>query len=248
MFSTDRILRRGAIAIACLAGLGGTALAETLVVRAGGPSARNFPAGKTLATNSRITLLAGDTLTVLDSRGTRTLRGPGTFSAEAPAGKQTNASFTRLISTQNKRRARTGAVRAPEGEPVVARPSNLWDIDTARSTTMCVTDAGGLRLWRADKVGDAALTLTNDATGKATRIAFRSGMQEAAWPADMPTAEGARYTLRRTGQAAPVRIAFARFTGNMQDPANTASALLAKGCSAQYDLLVTALERQEGAL
>ncbi|RJF93162.1 hypothetical protein [Sphingomonas cavernae] len=245
MFSTDRILMRGAIAIACLTGLGGVALADTLVVRAGGPSARSYPAGKTLPANAKITLVAGDSLTVLDSKGTRTLRGPGTYSAEASAGAQSNTSFSRLVSTQNKRRARTGAVR---GTDRTARPSNLWDVDTGRSTTMCVAETAGLRLWRSDKEGDAVLTLTNDASGKSTRVTFRSGTQEAGWPADMPVAEGTRYTLTRAAQATPVKIAFARFAGDVQDPANTASALLAKGCSAQYDLLVAALEAQGGAL
>ncbi|MCJ8155895.1 hypothetical protein [Sphingomonas sp. LaA6.9] len=245
MFSTDRILMRGAIAIACLTGLGGVALADTLVVRAGGPSARNFPAGKTLAPNAKITLVAGDSLTVLDSKGTRTLRGPGTYSAEASAGAQTNTSFSRLVSTQNKRRARTGAVR---GTDQTARPSNLWDVDSGRSTTMCVADAKGLRLWRSDKEGSAVLTLLNEASGKSAKVTFPSGTQEAGWPADMPVAEGARYTLSRAGQATPVKITFARFAGNVQDPANTASALLAKGCNAQYDLLVAALEQQAGTL
>jgi len=216
------------------------------VVRAGGPSARSYPAGKPIAANSKITLVAGDMLTILDSKGTRTLRGPGTFNAEATAGAaRTNTSFSRLVSTQNKRRARTGAVRDVGGK-MVARPTNLWDVDTSRDATMCVADTGTLRLWRPDKQAAATLTATNDATGKSATIAFTIGTQEASWPtAQLPAAEGARYTLKRAGQAAPIRVTFAKFAGTIQDPASTASALLAKGCSVQYDLLISALENAE---
>ena len=41
-------------------------MAEVLVVRATGPSAKKFPAGKALADNARITLAANDSIVVLD--------------------------------------------------------------------------------------------------------------------------------------------------------------------------------------
>lgn len=240
MFSTDRIMRRGAIALACLAGLGGTALAETMVVRSGGPSARSYPAGKKLAANSKITLVAGDTITVLDSRGTRILRGPGTFSAEASAGAATtNASFTSLITTQTRRRARTGAVRG-DGGPT--RSPNLWYVDIERAATICVADPANLQLWRRDMQKPLTLTIKDD-SGKTGTVAFGAGTMTARWPAALPVSEGASYNLSAPGLAAATRVRFTRFNGPMTDPAETASALLAKGCDVQFDLLVTTLEQ-----
>src|SRR5262245_7287326 len=97
MFSTRSRLRRGALALALALGLAGGAAAQTIVVSSSGPSARTYPAGKTLAAGSRIVLAAGDTLTVLDSRGTRVLRGPLTLAAEAAAAT-TNPSFAMLVA------------------------------------------------------------------------------------------------------------------------------------------------------
>ena len=54
-----------------------SASAAVLVVRSSGPSARGFPAGKALPDSEKLTLKANDVVVLLDSRGTRTLRGPG---------------------------------------------------------------------------------------------------------------------------------------------------------------------------
>ena len=69
---------------AVLTGIGVLALpgiaAAAIVVASSGPSARNFPAGKKLDDAASITLQAGDSVTVLDAKGTRVLRGAGTIS------------------------------------------------------------------------------------------------------------------------------------------------------------------------
>ena len=65
--------------------LAGTAVAAPLVVRSTGPSAKTYPVGKPIAENAKIVLKAGDTLMLLDGSSTRTISGPGTFSASAAA-------------------------------------------------------------------------------------------------------------------------------------------------------------------
>src|SRR5205085_12101087 len=72
-------VQRGLIAAALL-GAAAPAAANVLVVRSTGPSAASYRAGQSLADNQRITLRAGDQLTILANGGTRTFRGPGTFS------------------------------------------------------------------------------------------------------------------------------------------------------------------------
>ena len=72
-------LRRAAIA-ALLAATATAAAANVLVVRSSGPSAKSYPAGRSLPDNARINLAQGDMVIVLTGGGTRTFRGPGTFS------------------------------------------------------------------------------------------------------------------------------------------------------------------------
>lgn len=94
---------------------GATGGGSVLVVRSGGPSAAQYPAGRSLKTGEPIRLKAGDTLVLLDSRGTRTLRGPGTFDASPPSSPQTAAA--------TPARPRLGAVRgiaAPRGRTIVS--------------------------------------------------------------------------------------------------------------------------------
>ena len=99
-------------------------------------------------------LRAGDTLVILDPRGTRTFRGPGTFSASAaaPAGPQT-------VQTNNGRRARIGAVRNAGIVPT-ASPTSIWDVDASQSGTTCLAASSGVRLWRADASQAATLNIT----------------------------------------------------------------------------------------
>jgi len=237
MFSTDAIMRRGAIVLACTFGFGGAALAQTVVVSAGGPSSKNYPAGKTLAPGTKIALAAGDTLTVLDSRGTRTLRGPGSFSSDASS-TTANQSFASLVSTQNRRRARTGAVRTFKlGQRVM--PPGMWFVDIERSATFCVSDAAAVQLWRVDMEKPATLTIA-DQSGKTGTVAFQMGQNSTAWPAAMPLSDGQSYTLSGAGLAKPVKLRFAMLGAPATDPVATYTALDGKGCTDQKDLLVAA--------
>lgn len=239
MHLTNTRLRRGAAALAGLLGLAslsGTAAAGTVVISSSGPSARSYPAGKSLAAGSRIVLAAGDTLTVLDSRGTRTLRGPATTSAEATA-TAANASFAALVATQNQRRARTGAIR---GAGASAKPSNLWLVNVAAGGTVCVSNPTAVQLWRPDMQSAASLTITGE-KGAAGAVAFPLGQNTAAWPANLPITDGRSYTLSGGGLAQATRLRFALIGAPPSDPAETYSALDAKGCGAQKQLLLGAL-------
>src|SRR3546814_19321418 len=100
------------------------AAAEVLVVRASGPSAKSYPAGRKLADDARITLQANDSLVLLDNRGTRTLRGPGIFTPSGPA-QANSRSAPPSVATGSTRRARLGAVRRVRGGPA-APPGSNW--------------------------------------------------------------------------------------------------------------------------
>jgi hypothetical protein len=237
MFSTSRRLRWSVPALACALGLGGAAAAQTIVISSAGPSARSYPSGKSLAAGSRIVLAAGDTLTLLDSKGTRTLRGPIATSAEAAA-TRANTSFAMLVATQNRRRPRTGAIRGAS-EP--AKPINLWDVDTSTSGTVCVVNPATVLIWRADATRAATVAVTSEAGGNAS-VSFPDKISLTAWPASLPIAEGRTYVLSGGGLARPAHVRFALLATPPSDPASTYAALDAKGCEAQKTLLLNAMK------
>jgi hypothetical protein len=234
------MLRRSLVALACMAGFGGTALAQTVVVRSGGPSAKTYPAGKALATAARITLAKGDTLVLLDNRGMRTLRGPGTFGAQATT-TAASQSFASLVQTQNRRRARTGATRNPLG----VRPPSLWFVDMRNAATMCVADTSAVQLWRPDMQTAQTVTITEDASGRKAELIIPKGQNALSWPvAAMPVNEGKSYTLNRDS-AAPVRIRFTMMATVPADPLAAYQALGAKGCTVQAGLMIDTMQAAE---
>jgi hypothetical protein len=229
---------RGLAALSLLAAVS-PAAADILVVRSIGPSSASYPPGKRLPDNARLTLRAADQLMLLDGRGTRMLRGPGTFSA--------GAAPQQLASTQPvlQRRARIGAVRGVEGGPL--RPPSLWHADIAQDETFCVADPSVLTLWRRDTAAALPLTVTRVSDGATRRLDFEAGASTAAWPADLPPADGARYLLSRADGTQPTQITFrglGRAPSALQD---LASSLIAAGCNAQLDLLVETVRAPDRA-
>src|ERR1044072_2243878 len=57
------------------------AVANVVVVKSLGPSAKAYPPGQTIPANAKITLQGGDVVTVLGPSAAKTLRGPGNFDA-----------------------------------------------------------------------------------------------------------------------------------------------------------------------
>ncbi|WP_313805768.1 hypothetical protein [Sphingobium sp.] len=213
------------------------ALAGTMVVRSTGPSAASYPVGKTLAADAKLTLKPGDLITVLDASGTHVLKGPGQI-AVAGSGAATGSGFTALLANAGARQSRTGATRSAIGGGP-ARSPNVWYVDTSRGGMQCLADANLTAIWRPDNAMEGSVTLTREGDGKSAVVDFRAGQSVRAWPVDeLPVAEGTRFKIALTGVAEPVTVKV-----TMVSPANTeldgvASALLAKGCSNQIDVLV----------
>lgn len=233
----NRTFARGAIAAILLAGAA-SAAANVLVVRSSGPSAGNYPPGKSLADNARIALQRGDTLIVLAGGATRTFRGPGTFTATGPV-----RSGTGLAAAAGNRRARTGAVR---NAGIVPRSPTIWHVDVSQSGKVCVADAGNVMLWRPDAAETVTLTVA-PASGAAQTVEWPAGQATLAWPAGVAFAEGAEYRVSWTGNDDPARITFAALDPVPTDLTQVAEALIANECQGQLDLLVeTAPTAQSG--
>jgi hypothetical protein len=216
------------------------AAADILVVRSTGPSAKSYPAGKRLPDNARVTLKANDQLVVLDRRGTRTLRGPGSFAAGA-ASSAPSASAAPV----QQRRARIGAVRgAGTGE---LRSPTIWHVDVTRSSTICLAEPANVTLWRADTSKPMKLNVTRVRDGATRQLNWPTGASTAGWPAAIAVTDGAEFRLSWKGAAAPTLL---RFKTLPQKPAgleDTASSLISNECTAQLDLLIETVRLPDDA-
>lgn len=219
--------RRIALA-ALLSATAVSASANVLVVRSSGQAARAYPAGRQLADNAPIRLAAGDTLVVLDTRGTRTFRGPGNFTAAGPAGTGNQT------ADNNGRRARITSVRSAGF--VASSPTTIWHVDVSQSGTACIATTGNTMLWRPDSSASEALAISGP--GGSRTVQWPVGRATVAWPADLPIANGGAYQLRLGSSPVPSTITFRTVASAPADMPAVAEALIANGCQEQLDLLV----------
>lgn len=213
--------------------------AEVLVLRAVGPSARRYPAGQRLPDSTSFTLRPGDAVTVLAGGGTRTFRGPGTFSASGPARGGG-------IASAGPRRS-TGAVRG-SGDAAVVRPDDVWQVDVTQSGRACVPAGQRPTLWRPTADRAVQLTITPP-TGAPQTVNWARGQKTLAWPSSLQVADNASYQLSWTGATAPTRLTtktLASVSGNNVEA--LATAFITNQCRGQLDVLISKNEvREAGA-
>jgi len=221
-------LGRAALAV-LLAAAATSAAANILVVRSSGPSARAYPAGRSLPDNARITLRPSDTLVVLTAAGTRTLRGPGTFSPGTAA-----RAGTRTVAAADGRRARVGAVR---NAGIVPRGPTIWHVDITQGGTFCLASASNVMLWRPDASVPVTLSVTPPG-GSPRDVQWPAGQATLAWPSAVPIVNGGAYIFRQPGVAVPTQITLRTLQSAPADLAAVAQALIENGCQDQLDLLI----------
>lgn len=215
--------------IAALALLVATpALAGPLLVRAAGPSAAQFRPGQRL-TDAPVTLKAGDSIVVLDAKGTRSFSGPGTFSLAAPSAAAQQVAFSDLLVQKPARRSRIGAVRAAGQDQGPPSPPGVWTLDIRASDTVCVLDTAGIAVWRADTVAPQSLTVARD-DGATGVLIFAAGQATAALPAAVAGKAGA---YRITGGKSPVTLTVKQIAP-AADVEALGAALVEAGCQSQF--------------
>ncbi|HEX8655154.1 MAG TPA: hypothetical protein VF693_08025 [Allosphingosinicella sp.] len=214
------------------------AAANVLIVRSSGPSAKAYPPGRSLAPNARVTLRQGDTIVLLDGRGTRTLRGPASFAAGAAAQVTSRSALT---VNNNGRIGRVGASR---GTPEQPRSPSIWHVDVSRSGTVCVPGASNVMLWRPSATRTLSLQIGPAMMGGTPRtIAWSAGDATLAWPSDMRIANDAEYRLSVAGVPVPTRLRFRVLPAAPSGIEATAAALIQNGCQAQLDLLIETVQQ-----
>lgn len=221
------------------------AVAGPLVVKSSGPSATSYPPGKAIANTAKISLKAGDTVVILDGRGTRTLRGPGLFS---PTVASTQLADTRELPTRTDgTRARIGAVRGMAGIAQSSRNPNIWFVDVGHSAHLCVTDPNTVTMWRGGDRTATSMVLRNASNGKAEAIDWARDQSLLAWPASMPLTGDARYVISPRNGGEPVSLTFTVLGPNPAGLEDTAALLIKNGCEAQLDLLIETVSAPGGA-
>jgi hypothetical protein len=238
--------RRPLVALALLAGAA-LPLAQAqagVVVAASGPSAKTYPVGKKLSPTDTVVLKAGDTVTVLDEKGTRVLKGAGSFPLSVKTGADRSGTFALLTRQRSAQRVRTGAVRGEEGGPIT-RP-NLWYVDVRQSGPMCLANPAEVRLWRPATSGEALYAIGPDGTKATSKAAFSDGEMLTVWDlSKAPVADGAKYVV--AGQdGSPSEITFRVLDSVPDAPEDLAMKLIEKGCTAQLDVLSTAMITADG--
>lgn len=236
-------LLRVLTATALAAGVAGAAVAGPVVVRATGPSARAYPAGRQLADGAQLSLARGDTVVLLDARGTRTLTGPGSFPAVGSGSRTTTAGTAgRILANQTSSERRGGAVRGGAPDRSAESP-NIFFIDPTRSGTLCVADANAATLWRPVAAQESQVRISwASGTGQVT---MPRGATMAAWPKSVPIVNGGEYTLSLDNAApAKVKLVTLAAVGSTEE---VAAQLIAKGCTAQLDQLIATLNRSNPA-
>ncbi|MFM9851672.1 MAG: hypothetical protein ACKVOJ_02540 [Sphingomonadaceae bacterium] len=225
------------LAVLPLAMLAGTAAyADTLIVRSTGPSAKSYAPGKSLPANAKLSLQAGDAITILDAKGTRVLKGPGSVSVSDASSIPTSSSIVQFLKNTGVRQARTGATRGGLGP--VARSPNLWFVDVSKTGNICLSDPAAATMWRPNANAPQTLTLTSVSDSKSMTVQFGVGQSARPWPSsDMPIRDGAQYRLSGAGTnpSTMIKVHAVTSTGDLE---TTASALLKMGCTAQMDLLI----------
>ena len=227
----SKVLRRALIAAAFLT-TASTAAANVLVVRSTNPAYR---AGQSLPDNARITLRAGEQLMILANGGTRTFRGPGTFSPN------TRVAGAATVNN-NGRIARIGAIR---DAGVVPHGPTIWHVDVTQSGTFCLSSASNVMLWRPDATAPVRFTINGP--GGARTLDWAANAPTAAWPGGGAVTNGATYTITQPGVAVPVTVTFRVLASEPHNVEGVAEALIANGCQGQLDVLVESQPQQTAA-
>lgn len=228
-------------AIAISLGLAAPAAAQSTVVRASGPSVAEFPVGKKLEGGSRVVLEDGDTVTVLDSTGTRVLKGPGRFTIGGRKANERDVLGTFITRRASRDKVRLGVVRGDVGQEGPVPAPTVWLLEWGQTGPFCHSGQGRLFVWRPDNRGAARLSIKANEGTATTSLAWEDGSRIAAWPQELAPIDGSSgYTIALEGGQEQFDISFVRLASEPQDVTELVSALSANGCAGQIERLIAA--------
>lgn len=235
MSSAKSVLAMAAISFAAIGFLGSAPAQAGVVIKSSGPSSGDFPVGRKLDDAASVTLVNGDTITVLTDSGTRVLTGPGTHRVGA-RGASKRTTFAMLTRQRSGARVRTGAVRG--GAADGASNPNLWNVDTGQAGKVCLPGAGAITFWRPSAAGEETWVIGSDASGFHVHVTFDDGDATASLSAEeLPLAQNLIYDLSGPAGGPRKRLEFVMLESAPDNPEDLAVVLAEKGCSGQLELL-----------
>ena len=173
-------------------------------------------------------------IVLLDSRGTRTLRGPGSFSTSAASSGGATSSLSAVAGQVGTRRARVQAVRGGPSGATAGR--NVWQADVSRSGALCVANPADLGLYRGAAATETDVTLTDAVSGKTAVVHFDIGQSIARWPAELDVAAGS--TIKVKGAGSPATLTVRTLSPVPSGLEGMAQSFIRNDCTAQLDVLI----------
>ena len=221
--------------LAALVACSGAAQAG-VVVKASGPSAKQYPVGKKLDDAATIALKAGDSVTVLTANGTKVISGPGQFTVGV-RGESKRSTFAVLTRQAANARVRTGAVRSGASGGPATNPS-LWNMDVTKPGKFCVANTSSVTFWRPDTQAERTYVLGSGKSDYLVQVKFAAGSAQSVLTSDqLPLEANGSYRLSNEKGGAPEQVEFVKL-GDVPEAADELGALLAeKGCTTQLAML-----------
>lgn len=132
--------------LAAIAGASAASAEPAIIVKS---TVSEYPVGSKIDDDATITLKDGDRVSVLTTRGSRTMRGPGAFLVGADPKSNRNR-FANLKRKGAALKSGTGGLRSPSGAVSKARPQSpkVFYADVARSGRLCLVDTRDVSFWR----------------------------------------------------------------------------------------------------
>jgi hypothetical protein len=228
--------------------LHGIAQANTIVVRATGPSAASYPQGRALPATQRVVLRSGDRVTLLGPSGTRTLAGPGNYPVTPPplsenARRQIALRYAAAMTRAQQQSAVGGTRRvlpppadiAAELATLPAGPA-LWSYRIGLRGNFCIPDLSEMVFARADPGSAQSVTVLR-LRRPADRLTqtFGDTATVMRWTG-FALVDGDQLLIQSSGQF-PIRVRLVHIPGVPDNAADLATLLAARGCRDQLDQL-----------
>lgn len=117
-------------------------------------------------------------------------------------------------------------------------PTDIWHFDSRHSGNVCVPTGAVPGLWRPAEHAGTRLTIRTLA-GDAQSLDWPAGQTSFAWPASLPIANGATFTLSWDSDAQPARIRTIVLSASEADNLDAlASAFIRNECTGQLDTFI----------
>jgi hypothetical protein len=238
------------LSVVLVVGLATPGLAKIVLISAQGPNASKYPVGSVFPDTKEFDLRSGDVLTILDSKGTRTLRGPfkGRINS-TPSTKVAPVSLHDVLIAANEKRWRVAALRNLPTDTTTAVTEesrkrtpidNLWQLELGYQGDWCVPNGEEVSLSRKQaELGDELRVI--DETGVTRSTRWRAGDSSVPWPGDEPPTDGQTYTISTTSNASSL-VTVHLLESSTDEVPEMARYFLDHNCFAQLDFLGSAVE------